>query len=116
MASTEYQGIYLPGDDKEPVALFKDADVAQRYRVGTYGTDRGVVVPVQVTAKQDADIAAILEPQMAPAPAAVTPDPDEEMKAAIRAELTEQERRERLTKEVQAEMKAAAKGEQGGGS
>lgn len=113
MAKHEYVGVFGPEGDDEPEAIFADADAAQRYRRTTYG-DRGLVAPVEVTPKAGRDVRDAVEAMRAPTvPAIAAPDPDAEEKGRIRVQLELEERRERLTKEVKAEMaedeRAAAK-------
>lgn len=109
MAKQEFHGVYLPDGDGQPVAMFVDADQAQAWRKANHG-DAGMVAPVDVAVKANADVRDLLatpapaEPEEAPAT-----DADAELKAQIRMELEDEARRARLTEEVRAEMKANAR-------
>jgi hypothetical protein len=113
MAQQEYFGVFLPGGEGEAVAVFRDADAAQTFRKATYGADTGAVAPVQATVETNPDVDALLTPQEATAVAPAPADPDAALKEQIRADLIAQERRDRLTKEIKAELQRESRASHG---
>lgn len=111
MAHQTYHGVFLPDGKGEPVALFKDGDLAQAHRLQLPNGAAGIVVETDGWGKRD-DVAAMF-PAAEPVPAMSVAD--EMRKAAIKQQLTEEERDKRLTEDVKREMadekQAAAKAE-----
>lgn len=102
--SKKYFGVYLPDGDGHPVALFDDADAAQRYRLSQHGAT-GMVAEVEASIQRNATVADHFEATAEPAAAAAAPpDPDAVLRGEIRSQLEMEARRERVTGEVRREM------------
>jgi transposase-like protein len=108
---TQYVGVYLPGDEGEPIALFREGRHARMFVAGPHDFDPNAAVVATAT---DWDVNDTVAEQFA-SPAATPPepgstaDPDARLRAEIRTQLEEDERRKRITSEVKAEMREDAK-------
>lgn len=97
----EMVGVYLPDSNGEPVAVFRDADQAQRWRRAEHG-DAGIVGPVKGSIQRNQAMADALAPPESEE--AVPPTGDQLRRAEIRAKLEADERDTAMTEEVRREM------------
>jgi hypothetical protein len=95
-----------------PVALFGDADEAQRWRRANYGDDAHVV-PLEATVSETSiaaarDAVAAMTPSTPAAELVPAPDPDAELRGRIRAEEVQRRREDEIRAQVVAELDADA--------
>lgn len=109
----DLHGVFVRGAADNPVAIFGDADEAQRWRRANHG-DAAIVLPLEASVS-DASLSAAREsfaaafPPDAPAAAAdpgSTADPQAELRGRIRTEETRRREEERVRAEVVRELDA----------
>ena len=112
----DLHGVFVRGAADNPVAIFGDADEAQRWRRANHG-DNAAVVPLEATVT-DASLKAAREsfaaafpadaPAAAPEPGS-TADPQAELRGRIRAEESQRRQEAAIRAEVVAELEAEEK-------
>jgi hypothetical protein len=88
--------------DGKPLALFADADEAQRYRRARFGVDSGLVAAVDYEPQANQEAVKLMR-SLLPTPTPMS-DPSEVLRNQLRAEESARRERERILDEVKQEL------------